>query len=165
MELTLVGSETSYPLLKTLSLINRSTKRAQRLANQRFFPFKTSGRKCDIECPIHGIINSCEIEGVYLGRVLSIFLTKQKIHNDFFWKKTKQNKTKTKKHFSKFERWINTCFIVAVFRFFTILCFLKNRHNPWWSVTTLDQYRSEKKILTQHYLNRKKHWPICFFSW
>ena len=38
-----------------------------------FFPFKTNGRKCDLEGPIHGIINSCEIEGAYLGRVLSIF--------------------------------------------------------------------------------------------
>ena len=68
-----MGSKTPYPLMKTLSLINRSTKRSQRLANQHFFPFKTSGRKCDLECPIHGIINSCEIEGAYLGRVLSIF--------------------------------------------------------------------------------------------
>ena len=67
------GGETPYPLMKTLSLINRSTKRTQRLANQRFFPFNTNGRKCDLECPIHGIINSCEIEGVYLDRVLSIF--------------------------------------------------------------------------------------------
>ena len=38
-----------------------------------FFPFNTNGRKCDLECPIHGIINSCEIEGAYLGRVLSMF--------------------------------------------------------------------------------------------
>ena len=68
-----MGSETPYPLMKTLSLINRSTKRTQRLANQHFFPFKTNGRKCDLECPIHGIINSCEIEGAYLGRILSIF--------------------------------------------------------------------------------------------
>ena len=37
MELTLVGSETPYPLMKTLSLINRSTTQTQRLANQRFF--------------------------------------------------------------------------------------------------------------------------------
>ena len=134
MELTLVGSETPYPLMKTLSLINRSTKRTQRLANQHFFPFKTNGRKCDLECPIHGIINSCEIEGAYLGRVLFI-VWPIKLHNDFFWKKTK-------KHFSKFERWIITCFIVAVFRFFTILYFLKNRHNPCWSARTLDQYTS-----------------------
>ena len=62
---------------QTLSLINRSTKRTQRLANQQFFPFKTNGRKCDLECPIHGLINSCEIEGAYLGRVLSHFLTKK----------------------------------------------------------------------------------------
>ena len=38
-----------------------------------FFPFKTYGRKCDIECPIHGIINSGKIEGVYFGRVRSMF--------------------------------------------------------------------------------------------
>ena len=142
MELTLVGSETPYPLMKTLSLINRSTKRTQRLANQHFFPFKTNGRKCDLECPIHGIINSCEIEGAYLGRILSIFFTK-KLHNDFF----------LKKHFSKFERWIITCFIVAVFRLFTILCFLKTRHNPCWSVRTLDQYFYPKYDLVQWYGN------------
>ena len=41
-----------------------------------FFPFKTNGRKCDLECPIHRIINSCEIEGAYLGRILSMFFTK-----------------------------------------------------------------------------------------
>ena len=68
-----MGSETPYPLMKTLSLINRSTKRTQRLANQHCFPFETNGRKCDLECPIHGVINSYEIEGAYLGRVLSIF--------------------------------------------------------------------------------------------
>ena len=36
-------------------------------------PFKSNGRKCGLDGPIHGIINSCEIEGAYLGRVLSIF--------------------------------------------------------------------------------------------
>ena len=40
MELTLVESETFYPLMKELSLINRSTKRAQSLANQHFFHSK-----------------------------------------------------------------------------------------------------------------------------
>ena len=79
MELTLVGSETPYPLMKTLSLINRNTKRTQRLANQHFFPFKTNGRKCDLECSIHEIINSCKLKARILGRVLSIFLTKKKI--------------------------------------------------------------------------------------
>ena len=37
------------------------------------FPFKTYGRKCDFECPIHGIINSGKIEGAKFGRVRSIF--------------------------------------------------------------------------------------------
>ena len=32
----------------------------------------------DFECPIHGIINSCEIEDAYFGRVLSIFWQKKK---------------------------------------------------------------------------------------
>ena len=145
MELTLVGSETPYPLMKTLSLINRSIKRTRGLANQRFFPFKTNGRKCDLDCPIHWIINSCEIEGAYLGRVLSIFWPK-KLHNYFFWKK----------HFSNFERWIITCFIVAVFRYFTILCFLKNPHNPCWSVRTLDQY-NWKRVMLQR---RKSIWSL-----
>ena len=51
----------------------KKKKRTRRLANQHFFPIKSNRRKCDLECPIHGIINSCEIEGAYLGRVLSIF--------------------------------------------------------------------------------------------
>ena len=42
-----------------------------------FSPFKTNGRKCDFECPIHGIIYSGKIEGAYFGRVRSIFLTKK----------------------------------------------------------------------------------------
>ena len=50
-----------------------------------FFPFKTDGRKCDFECPLHGIINSCEIEGAHFGRELYIFGPK-KLHNDFFLK-------------------------------------------------------------------------------
>ena len=53
-----VGIETYYPLMKT---------------NQHFFSFKTNGRKCDFGSPIHGIINSGQIEGAYFGRVLSIF--------------------------------------------------------------------------------------------
>ena len=72
------GKRNLLPLMKTLSLINRSTKRTQRLANPTLFPFKTNGRKCDLECPIYGIINSCEIEGAYLGRVLTIFYKKKK---------------------------------------------------------------------------------------
>ena len=63
--------------MKKGSLINRSEKRTQRLKHQHFFPFKTNGRKCDFECPIHGII-----EGMYFGRVRSIVLS-EKLHNDF----------------------------------------------------------------------------------
>ena len=43
-----------------------------------FFPIKTNERNCDFEYRTHGIINSCEIEGVYFGRVLSIFFFDQK---------------------------------------------------------------------------------------
>ena len=59
--------------MEKVSLINRSAKRTRRLKNQHFFPFKTNGRKCDFERPIHGIINSGKIEGAYFGRVRSIF--------------------------------------------------------------------------------------------
>ena len=72
-----MGSQTPYRLVKKVSLINRGAKRTQRLNNQHFFPFKTNGRKCDFECPIHGIINSGKIEGAYFGRVRSIFFTKK----------------------------------------------------------------------------------------
>ena len=128
MELTLVGSETPYPWKKNVSMINRSTKRTQRLTNQCFFPFKTNGRKCNFEW-IHGIINSGKLKAHIFGRVLSFFWPR-KLHKSFFWKYI----------FSNFERGIITCFIDALFRLFTILCFLKNRHNPGWSVRTLDQY-------------------------
>ena len=105
--------------------ITRSTKRSQRLTNQHFFPFKTYGRKCNFECPIHGIINSGKVEGAYCSRVRSMFWAKT-----FF----------LKINFSNFERWIITCFIVALFRYFTIFYFLKSWHLPGWSVRTLDQY-------------------------
>ena len=61
-------SEIPYLFMETVLRINRSTKRSQRLTNQHLFPFKTYGRKCDFECPIHGIINSGKIEGEYFGR-------------------------------------------------------------------------------------------------
>ena len=48
--------------------------------------------------------------------------------------------TFSENNFSNFVRWIITRFIVAVFRYFTCLCYLKNRHNPGWSVRTLNQY-------------------------
>ena len=53
--------------MKIVSLINGSAKRTHRLKNQQFFLFKTNGRKCDFECPIHGIINSGKIEGCSLA--------------------------------------------------------------------------------------------------
>ena len=73
MEITPVGSETTYPLTKKVLLMTRSTKRTQRLTNQYYFPFKTNRRKYDFECPIHGILNSCQIVGAYLGRGRSSF--------------------------------------------------------------------------------------------
>ena len=81
MEFTLVGGQIPYRLMNKVSLINRNAKRTQRLKHQ-FFPFKTNGRKCDFDCPIHRIIKT---EGAYFGRVRSIFWPK-KLHNDFFWK-------------------------------------------------------------------------------
>ena len=100
-----------------------------------FFPFKTSGWMCDFECPIHGIINSGEIAGACFGRVFSFFWPK-KLHNDF-----------SENIFSNFERGIITCFIDALFRFFTILCFLKSRQHPGWSVRTLDTVYLANDIL------------------
>ena len=43
-------------------------------------------------------------------------------------------------YFSNYERCIITCFIFALFRLFTILCFLKKWYQTDWSVRTLDQY-------------------------
>ena len=111
-----------------LYIWKQSTRQAFLLKRKIYFPFKTNGREFDFECPIHGIINSGKIEGAYFGRVRSIFWPK-KLHNDFFLKVS----------FSNFERWIITCLIVALFRLFTVLSFLKNRYHSGWSVRTLDQ--------------------------
>ena len=68
-----MGSQTPYPLIKKVSLINSSGKKHQRLKSQHCFPFKANGRKYDFECPIHGIINSGKIEGAYFGRYVLFF--------------------------------------------------------------------------------------------
>ena len=67
------GKRNPLPFDENIITDKSQHKKNKRLANQYFFPFKFNGRKCDLECPIHGIINTCEIEGAYLGRVLSIF--------------------------------------------------------------------------------------------
>ena len=48
-------------------------KNTETLKINTFFLFKTNGRKCDFECPIHAIINSGKIEGAYFGRVRCIY--------------------------------------------------------------------------------------------
>ena len=60
-----------FSTLLTLSVFAGATSTS--LKFDLFFLFKTNGRKCDFEYPIHVIINSCEIESMYFGRVLSIF--------------------------------------------------------------------------------------------
>ena len=67
------GKRNPLPFDENIITDKSQHKKNTEIANQRFFPFKTNGRKCDLEYPIHGIINGCEIEGAYLGRVLSIF--------------------------------------------------------------------------------------------
>ena len=37
------------------------------------FSIQSQWKKCDFECPIHGIISSGKIEGAYFGRVGSMF--------------------------------------------------------------------------------------------
>ena len=118
-----MGSETPYPFMKTLSLINRSTKEL-RLANQHFFPFKSNGRKCDLECPIHRIISSCEIEGAYLSRILSISDQKKYI---MIFSENKKNKKKNILVNLKNE---SVPVLLSCFQIFYYFMFLKNRHNP-----------------------------------
>ena len=67
------GKRNPLPFDENIFTDKSQHKKNSETANQHFLPFKSSGRKCDLACPIHGIINSCEIEGAYLGRVLSIF--------------------------------------------------------------------------------------------
>ena len=55
------------------SLTDKSQcKKNSETKKSTLFLFKTSGRKCDFECPVHGIMNSGKIEGAYSGRVRSI---------------------------------------------------------------------------------------------
>ena len=56
-----------------ITVKSQQKKNSETSKSTLFFSFKTNGRKCDFDCPIHVIINSCEIEGAYIGRVLSIF--------------------------------------------------------------------------------------------
>ena len=66
---------------KSLTDKSQCKKNSETKNQHFFFPFKINGRKCDFECPIQGIINSgtSNIEGVYFGRVRSIFFTKKVI--------------------------------------------------------------------------------------
>ena len=63
-------------------------KKSSETSKSTPFSIQNQWKKCDFEYLIHGIINSCEIEDVYFGRVLSIFFffLPKKLHNDFFWK-------------------------------------------------------------------------------
>ena len=71
------GKRNPLPFDENIITDKSQHKKNSETSKSTLFPFKTNGRKCDLECPIHGIINSCEIEGVYLGRILSIFLPKK----------------------------------------------------------------------------------------
>ena len=72
------GKRNPLPFDENIITDKSQHKRNSETSKKHFFPFKSNERKGKLECPIHGIINSCEIEGAYLGRVLSIFLTKRK---------------------------------------------------------------------------------------
>ena len=67
------GKPNPMPFDETSLTDKSQCKKNSETKNQHFFPFKTNGRKCDFECPIHGIISSGKIEGAYFGRVRSIF--------------------------------------------------------------------------------------------
>ena len=54
---------------------NRSAKKTTK--KSILFSFKTNGRKCDFECPIHRTINSGKIEGTYFDRIRSIIFMKK----------------------------------------------------------------------------------------
>ena len=67
------GKRNSLPFDENIITDKSQYKKNSETCKSTLFPLKTDGRKCDLECPMHGIINSCEIEGAYLGRVLSSF--------------------------------------------------------------------------------------------
>ena len=63
-----VGSQTPYPLMKKSLTDKSQCKKNSETKQSTLFPFKTNGRKCDFESPIHGVINSGKIEGAYFGQ-------------------------------------------------------------------------------------------------
>ena len=68
-----MGSETPLAFDENIITDKSQHKKNSETSKSTLFPIKSNGRKGDLEWPIHGIINSCEIEGAYLGRVLPIF--------------------------------------------------------------------------------------------
>ena len=86
------GKRNALPFDENIITDKSQHKKDSETSKSTMFPFKTNGRKFEIERPIHGIINSCEIEGAYLDRVLSIFLTKKKKKYIMTFSEKKQQK-------------------------------------------------------------------------
>ena len=66
----------AYTLIKTVLTDKKQPRNNSETNKSTPLPFQNHGSKCDFECPIHRIINSGKIEGAYIGRVCSIFFTK-----------------------------------------------------------------------------------------
>ena len=70
------GKRNHLPFDENIITDKSQHKKNSEVSKSTLFPFQTNGRKCDLVCYnviVHVIINSCEIEGAYLSRVLSIF--------------------------------------------------------------------------------------------
>ena len=70
------GKRNPLPLDENIITDKSHHKKNSETSKSTLFTFETNGRKYDFERSVHGIINSCEIEGEYFGRVLFIFLPK-----------------------------------------------------------------------------------------
>ena len=79
------GKRNPLPFDENIITDKSQHKTKSETSKATLFPFKTNGRKCELECPIHGIINSCELKAHIWVGYPPIFYP-PKIHNDLCWK-------------------------------------------------------------------------------
>ena len=100
------GKRNPLPFDENIITDKSQHKKNSGTSTSTLFSIQIQWKKMWSLIPIHGIINSCEIEGSYLGTVLSKFWP-QKLHNDFFWKKKQKKKEKKNKKKKQKNIWVN----------------------------------------------------------
>ena len=67
------GKRNPLPFDENIITDKSQHKRNSESSKSALFFIQNQWKKVCFECPIHGIIDSCENEGAYFGRVPSIF--------------------------------------------------------------------------------------------